>query len=55
MSNKNYFLLFFRRNVPYNNDVDETKITREKSIAHHIFFHKAVFISFDIETGEENF
>jgi len=40
--------------VPDNNDVDETKIPRGKSIAHHILFHKAVFLSFDIETGGEN-
>jgi len=40
-------------NVPDNNDVDETKIPRGKSIAHHILFHKAVFLSFDIETGGE--
>ena len=44
------------------NDVDETKISREKSVAHHILFHKAIFISFDtvflsfdIESGGENF
>jgi len=34
-------------NVPDNDDVDETKIPRGKSIAHCILFHKAVFISFD--------
>ncbi len=49
-------------NVPDNNDVDVTKIPRGKFIAHHILFHKAVFVSFDtaflsvdIETGGENF
>jgi len=31
----------------FYNDVDETKISREKSVAHHILFHKAIFISFD--------
>jgi len=40
-------------NAPDNNDVDETKIPRGKSIAHHILFNKAVFLSFDIETGGE--
>jgi len=40
--------------VPDNNNVDETKISRGKSIANHILFHKAVFLSFDIETGGEN-
>ena len=38
-------------NAPDNNDVDETKIPKGKSIAHHILFHKAV--CFDIETGGE--
>jgi len=38
-------------NAPDNNDVDETKIPRGNSIAHHILFNKAVF--FDIETGGE--
>ena len=41
-------------NVPDNNDVDETKIPRGKSTTHHILFHKAVFLRFDIETGGEN-
>jgi len=41
-------------NVPDNNDVDETKIPRGKSIAHHMLFHKPVFLSFDIEAGGEN-
>jgi len=40
-------------NAPDNNDVDETKIPRGKSIAHHILFNKAVFFVFDIETGGE--
>ena len=31
-------------NVPDNNDVDETKIPRGKSIAHHILFHKASYV-----------
>ena len=39
-------------NVPDNNDVDETKIPRGKSIAHHILFHKAV--CFDIETAGQS-
>ena len=39
--------------APDNNDVDGTKIPRGKSIAHHTLFHKAVFLSFDIETGGE--
>jgi len=30
-------------NAPDNNDVDETKVPRGKSIAHHILFNKAVF------------
>jgi len=34
-------------NVPDNNDDDETKIPRGKSIVHHILFYKAVFLSFD--------
>jgi len=38
-------------NAPDNNDVDETKIPRGKSIAQHILFNKAVLLSFDIETG----
>ena len=33
-------------NAPGNNDVDETKIPRRKSIAHHILFNKAVFFKF---------
>ena len=40
-------------NAPDNNDVDETKIPRGKSIAHRLLFNKAVFLSFDIETGGE--
>jgi len=40
-------------NAPDNNDVDETKIPRGKSIAHRVLFNKAVFLSFDIETGGE--
>jgi len=31
-------------NAPDNNDVDETKIPRGKSIAHHILFHEAIFL-----------
>ena len=31
-------------NVPDNNDVDETKIPRGKSIAHHILFDKASYV-----------
>jgi len=30
-------------NAPDNNDVDDTKIRRGKSIAYHILFNKAVF------------
>ena len=30
-------------NAPDNNDIDETKVPRGKSIAHHILFNKAIF------------
>ena len=36
-------------NAPDNHDVDETKIPGGKSIAHHLLFNKAVFLSFDMK------
>ena len=36
-------------NASDNNDVDETKIPRGNTRAHHILFNKAVILSFDID------